>query len=57
VSTIDVSAAQTPVVIGSIATDYYRLFGDISEIVALKGTTAPSDIALLEAYFKTKYAL
>jgi hypothetical protein len=54
---VDVSAPGTPVVIGSLDYAYYRLFGDIAEIVALKGTTNPGDLAALEAYFKAKYAL
>jgi len=56
-SSVDVSATGTPVIIGALAQTYYRIFGDVSEIVALKGATVPSDLAALESYFETKYGL
>jgi hypothetical protein len=54
---VDVSAPSEPVVIGALNLAYYRLFGDIAEIVACKGPTSSSDVDALAAYFQAKYSL
>lgn len=56
-SPADVSAVGVPVSIGAVSFAYYRLFGDIAEIVALSGPSAPGDIDALESYFAQRYAL
>lgn len=56
-SPTDVSAAGVPVSIGAVSFAYYRLFGDIAEIVALGGASAPGDVDALESYFAERYGL
>ena len=54
-SSVDVSAAGTPVTIGSIQT-YFRLDGDLAEVIACESPT-DGEIAALDAYLATKYSL
>jgi len=54
----DVSASGTPALIGAIGNGvYYRLAGDISEMIAVKGPISDPDLTSLEAYLKGKYGL
>lgn len=43
--------------IGGDPSNKYCVDGDIAEVVAYKGTLSDMDLATLETYFKTKYAL
>ncbi len=55
---LDVSAPGTPVYIGAIGNGvYYRLNGDIAEMIAVKGAITDPDLASLEGYLKAKYGL
>jgi len=54
---VDVSAPWTSVLIGADWGHYYPIFGDIAEIVGLKGPTSIGDLSALEAYLTAKYAL
>jgi hypothetical protein len=52
---VDVSAAGKAVTLGANVSEAQALDGDIAEIVAVKGTTSPTDRSMLEAYLKAKY--
>lgn len=55
---VDVSATGTMARIGADGdASTHRLNGDVSEVVACKGTMAANDMSALEAYFKAKYNL
>ncbi len=57
----DISAAGSPMFIGGqIKPDnslIQQLHGDIAEVVIVHGSITPADLAQLESYLKTKYAL
>jgi len=56
--TVDVSAQNVPVQIGSMAdASYARMNGDICEIIAVKGSVSANDLASIESYLKAKYGL
>jgi hypothetical protein len=57
----DVSAVNSLVGIGqncvSAASGFQQYAGDIAEMLAIHGTLSASDLASVEAYLKTKYAI
>jgi len=56
-NTVDVSAVKSNVRIGADGdANFYRLDGDIGEILAVKGTLSSTDEAGLTSYLKTKWA-
>jgi hypothetical protein len=55
---VDVSAANNPARIGANGdANFERLNGDIAEVIACKGATSMQDVANVDGYLKTKYAL
>ena len=57
-ATIDVSNVGTPIRIGADGdASFFRLNGDIAEMIAVKGVISAQDQAGIQAYLKTKYAL
>ncbi len=58
-SPVDVSATGFDIGIGVFPpqANFALLNGDIAEVVAIKGATTNNDLAALESYLKTKYAL
>jgi hypothetical protein len=56
-SAVDVSAPGEPVIIGAVSSAYYRILGDLAELVVLNAATSPADFSALETYFTTKYVL
>lgn len=57
---VDVSAAATDVLIGAFPqgkNTLGALDGDIAEMIAVKGSISSNDLASVESYFKSKYAL
>ncbi len=58
---VDVSAAGANAAIGAnggnLSPEFQQLHGDVAEIVAVHGTLAPADLASLEQYLMTRYAI
>jgi hypothetical protein len=58
--TEDGTQAGQPLYLGVLAPQYATLtgfVGDVAELVAVHGTTSDANVAKLESYFTTKYAL
>jgi hypothetical protein len=52
-----VSAATLPRFIGNASSGTQGANADLAELIEIKGATTPADLAAIEAYFKSKYAL
>jgi hypothetical protein len=55
--TWNVDSVGSPAAIGSTAKGNFPLDGDIAELIALAGPTAPEDLAAVERYLSAKYGI